>query len=279
MTHDAGLIDLTARVEHAEAVIRRTMDALAAAPGDAHAVFGGVTAFISRGIPNTFFNRAIGLSEQDIEHIPAIAKWFTNHGVPPRFDLAPPRAGPDVRTALREAGCAEETMPGLTRRLLAGSVGAQTSKPTSIRIENAVGPLLESFLDIQMQTWPEDGGIRVERLDRLRRTASAPGLTRLVAVVEGEVAGTAALHVVAGVGWLNSGATVQRYRGRGVQTALIRHRIDLARQLGTDLVCSLVAAGSASERNLRRGGLEPLCDRELWLPPDWTDHPFYRDAG
>lgn len=275
----AELSALTARVEHAEAVIRRTMDALFAAPGDAHVTFGGVTAFISRGIPNTYFNRAIGLSEQDIEHIPAIVKWFASHGVPARFDLAPPRAAAEVRKALREAGCVEETMPGLTRRLMVGPVSGAPLHPTGIQIENAVGPLLESFLDIQMQTWPEDGGTRGERLARLRFTAGAPGLTRLVAVMKGEVVGTAALHLVAGVGWLNSGATVPQHRGRGVQTALIRHRINLARQLGADLVCSLVAAGSASERNLRRVGLSPLCDRELWLPPDWTDHPFYRHAG
>lgn len=276
----ALLAEVAARVERAEAAARRLLDELAASPGDAHAVFGGVTAFISRGVPNTFFNRAVGLSEADAGYIPAIVGWYRDHDVPPRLDLAPTRAGPVVRELLRASGLAPERHPTFTRRLVAGPVPPiSESTPADVpgvSIVEAAGPWLESFLDIQMLTWPEDGGTRPERLDRLRRTAAAPGLSRFLALVDGRPAATAALHVIDGVAWLNSGATLQPFRSRGVQTALIRHRLALARDGGADLVCSLgrtrlgQRAQPASVRTgtaLRSGTLAaPGLDRSSVLP-------------
>ena len=65
-------------------------------------------------------------------------------------------------------------------------------------------------------------------------------------------------------------------RGYGCQTALIAERIREATRLGADVIVSLVAPGSPSDRNLARAGMEIACDREIWMPRGWRMHAFYK---
>jgi GNAT superfamily N-acetyltransferase len=70
---------------------------------------------------------------------------------------------------------------------------------------------------------------------------------------------------------LFSGATVDGYRGRGAQSAIIAARVAAAREAGCAQV--VVETGVASDgyntsaRNLMRAGFEPRYERQTWL---WT---------
>ena len=76
-----------------------------------------------------------------------------------------------------------------------------------------------------------------------------------------EVTGTGALYVSGGYGWTDFGATRPESRGRGIQKALLAHRIEYARALGchTVLTCTGEAVpGEAqiSYRNILALGFE-----------------------
>lgn len=75
---------------------------------------------------------------------------------------------------------------------------------------------------------------------------------------DGRVVGCASSTVRSGLAILGGMSTLAADRGRGVQAALIRHRLDHAARLGCDLAAATASAGGASERNLRRHGFEPL---------------------
>lgn len=76
----------------------------------------------------------------------------------------------------------------------------------------------------------------------------------LLAWVDGEPAGTGALVVDGGVGWLSGDSTLPRYRRRGIQQAIQRHRIELARAASCELAVTEAAPGGASQRNIERLG-------------------------
>lgn len=88
----------------------------------------------------------------------------------------------------------------------------------------------------------------------MRWVAHAPGVHRLVALVNGTPTGTAALSVREGVAALYGTSTIPEFRGRGAQTALLAARLHLAADLGADLASVFVTPGSGSERNVRRAG-------------------------
>jgi MOSC domain-containing protein YiiM/GNAT superfamily N-acetyltransferase len=79
-----------------------------------------------------------------------------------------------------------------------------------------------------------------------------------VAEIDGVAVGNASLHVSAGTGWLRGALTAPAERGRGIQQALIAHRIRAAIDAGCDLVGADAEPGGVSVRNLMRMGMRHL---------------------
>ncbi len=71
---------------------------------------------------------------------------------------------------------------------------------------------------------------------------------------DGQPAGTGALVIDGGVGWLSGDSTLPQYRRRGIQQAVQRHRLRLARDAGCALAVTEAAPGSGSQRNMERLG-------------------------
>lgn len=87
---------------------------------------------------------------------------------------------------------------------------------------------------------------------------------RFVAELDGVPVGTGLLQTHHGVGWLRAGTVLPAHRGRGIQAALIRARVEAARRLGCDLVGGSATAGSTSARNLERLGFVTVDVRERY---------------
>ena len=76
----------------------------------------------------------------------------------------------------------------------------------------------------------------------------------VLAWVDGVPAGTGSLVVDGGVGWLSGDSTLPQYRRRGIQQAIQRHRLRLARDAGCDMAVTEAVPGGASQRNMERLG-------------------------
>ncbi|MDQ2992321.1 MAG: hypothetical protein M3R30_05820 [Candidatus Eremiobacteraeota bacterium] len=94
--------------------------------------------------------------------------------------------------------------------------------------------------------------------------ASVPTVTALEAVIDGRVAAVGALGVNAEMAGLFFASTMPWARGKGLQLALLRHRIKLLQDVGAAYVRSAAAVASSSERNFRRAGLTVAFTRWLW---------------
>lgn len=87
-----------------------------------------------------------------------------------------------------------------------------------------------------------------------RVTAASDGVTVYVATVGGEPAGGGAMQVCGGVGGLMSTSVLPAYRGRGVQTALLRVRLEALLRSGCDVINVQTSPGGGSQRNVMRFG-------------------------
>ncbi len=87
-----------------------------------------------------------------------------------------------------------------------------------------------------------------------RIIAARPDTTFVWAWVGGKPVATGELAVVDGVGWLSADTTLPDYRGRGIQQALQRYRIALARDRGCELAITEAVPGGPSHRNIQRVG-------------------------
>ena len=86
-----------------------------------------------------------------------------------------------------------------------------------------------------------------------------------IAYIGEEPAAIGVLSWAGETGRLSSGVADPRFRGHGIQKALIRHRIHACYKLGLKrLFAPGVPPFSASEANLRACGFEVLCNRSFW---------------
>lgn len=94
-------------------------------------------------------------------------------------------------------------------------------------------------------------------------TIAAPSFERYLARVDGEIAGGASLRIQDGVAQLSGAATRPELRRRGVQSALLRHRLAEAARRGCDLAVVTTQPGSKSQENVQKFGFALLYARAV----------------
>jgi len=97
-----------------------------------------------------------------------------------------------------------------------------------------------------------------------------PGWTHFGAFDGAELVGSGAIYANRAVGWLGFAATLTAYRGRGIQGALIRRRVEVARGLGCKWVITETAEqtgdhSAPSYRNMIRYGFTEAYFRQNYL--------------
>ena len=114
-----------------------------------------------------------------------------------------------------------------------------------------------------------DGPASHESFDRatLERTyqyfAAVPGASRLLARLDGEVAGGASLFMREHTALLCGAATLPASRRRGVQSALLQARLTRAREAGCEMAVVTTQPGSKSQENVQRAGFELIYSRAV----------------
>jgi GNAT superfamily N-acetyltransferase len=97
--------------------------------------------------------------------------------------------------------------------------------------------------------------------------ASAEGFERYVAYRNGELAGGASFRSFEGVAQLCGSATLPAHRRKGVQTALLSHRLNEAARRGCDVAVVTTQPGSKSQQNVQRSGFAVLYVRAILMLP------------
>lgn len=82
---------------------------------------------------------------------------------------------------------------------------------------------------------------------------------------DGRPLGVASMTIFEDVATLGGMSTIPSERGRGVQAALILHRLGRAKAAGCTTATSATAVGGDSERNVRRFGFRGIHVRQQWV--------------
>ncbi|HEX9188784.1 MAG TPA: GNAT family N-acetyltransferase, partial [Vicinamibacteria bacterium] len=99
--------------------------------------------------------------------------------------------------------------------------------------------------------------------DVMADMAAAEGFSRLLARRDGVPAGGASLRLSGGVAHLCGAATLPAHRRRGVQSALLAARLEVAAAAGCDVAVVVTQPGSKSQENVERQGFSLLYARAI----------------
>ncbi len=129
---------------------------------------------------------------------------------------------------------------------------------------------LQTWLDLTATGWGHTTPERRNASDDFSRAANAalsPGLLFAHDATDGAPAAAAMFSVVDDFAYLGGMSTRPEYRGRGLQTALLHHRLQRAKELGCTVAGTHADPEGGSMRNLLRVGFIQTHTIVPWVRP------------
>lgn len=223
--------------------------------------YGDAAALLCRQVPSPHFNAVVGLRAGQDGLIAKIDDWYRENQIRPRVVIGPGDLTAEMGRALAERGFAVTD----TDTVLYGTPPAPAAAPAGIEIVDVDSlPLMEDFLDTLLTGWSIAAEHHEPAKANMRGWLGVPEWRLYLARIGGQPAAAAKLFVKDGVAFFADAATRPEFRGRGLQTALLRHRAAVAAQSGAELIYSQAAFGSVSQHNMERIGMRVLCTRAIF---------------
>lgn len=230
---------------------------------------GDARCFVSPDEPSILVNRVLGLGSRSaptIDQLIAIRELYANAGVK-RFFL---HVLPDT--------------PGIAANGLLAKAGYRKHRGW-MKFERGDGPIRNATTDltvgeIDRSSAADFASIVGNAFDfehsfqtAIASLVYAPGWRVFMSFDNDTPAGTGALFVNDGLGYLDFGATDPAFRRRGSQTALLGARIRAALNAGCHTIVTMTGEavpGDAqhSYRNIEKAGFTTSYLRENWIPSD-----------
>lgn len=259
--------DLVARLESVEVeTVGRLVVSLAVAAVDPvpEAMPWGRGLLVATG-PRRYVNRAVGVSLDELSSgsVADLGAWFLERGLVPAVQLSSwaPTTTVEVLAAAGFAPAWCRSVLALTDVHAGAASGPDPAGQVDERVEVVtVDDAQAARAAAVMAADQDDPATAVEFMAADR---GSRGTTQLLARLDGRVVGCGSLTVMGRTAWLGAAATLSGARRRGVQTALLRHRLQIARDAGCDLVGVTASVGSTSSRNLQRLGFGLV--QEQWV--------------
>lgn len=261
--------ELLLRLEGAAADnVETVLTNMLARPGNPHGAeihrFGEARAFVlrhTRFLP--WANNVRGLCEAEVDAVPAIAALYRSSRLSFRVDIGAADLTPKLALALHAARLVafghNVTLFGLPRATPQPLPDGLALEPVSS--EETVA----AYAEVYLQGF-ELAAQREKRWAEVIERHRNPALILTLARASGLPVGIGGLSISRGVGYLGPATTLASHRGRGVQTALIAHRLAQAHARGCEYVVATAAFASPSHHNLERAGFRVLQTKSLWRP-------------
>jgi GNAT superfamily N-acetyltransferase len=224
-------------------------------------VLSGMGLYVNRAIA---CGQAAPLTSADWETLEARS---AARGVAAAIEVTP-ASDPSVRETARERGYARERV--LSALVRTTDVGGVPPPASGFDVVPANRELLRLWQETAASGWGHTDPAARRASDVFAEVAAivdGEGFVLLREAGSGLPLGCASLTTRDGVATLGGMSTRPDARGRGVQTALIRHRLRVAAAAGCDVASSIAVPDGPSERNLVRHGLARTITIEHWVRP------------
>jgi DNA-binding winged helix-turn-helix (wHTH) protein/GNAT superfamily N-acetyltransferase len=240
-------------------------------------IAGGLAIFSA---PRSPLNKVIGLGlakDLDLSPLPEIEESWRARAEPVRVELST-LADPSVARTLSDRGYRLMGFENILGSLLSNVSAARTDgsrTPSPIEVELANDPTkLAAWVQVAVMaslTIDGTGALAEQKLERQKLTEGfmdasiTPGFRHYVARVDGRAVGVGSLRIDRPLAQFAGGGTLPEFRGRGVQKALLQHRLQEARNAGCEIAVITAPPGSRSEENALRSGFALLYSRAIFL--------------
>lgn len=217
---------------------------------------GGCQLLMDANSPTSiYYNRVKGFGSADVSQLDYILSLYRNKGLQPSFDLTPGALNDQVAGALADQGY----IPAEQLVFMSRPVGpaVETESNGALRIKRVSEADAADYVRLIMAS---NGGMDLSEAVIERKAAyfCREDFINFRVYCDGQVAGLGSLFISGDKGYIANDFTFEAFRGRGCQTALIKHRLEVAKEMGLTEVYTDVEFGSASHDNMLRLGFETV---------------------
>jgi GNAT superfamily N-acetyltransferase len=246
-----------AEAQAAVACVEKLKELKPEASGAVEPIAGGYAIYCGANSPVT---QAVGLGLSgyvSAEEFDRLERFYFSREEPVRVETCP-LADPSLFEQYNQRGYRVTEFSNVMARDV---IKQRSIKANGIEVRRASRDELELWTLTVAQGFSENLPVNQEILDVMSMFAMAKDTECYLARIEGRVVGGATLALRGKIAGLFGASTLPEFRKRGVQTALLRARLERAEQVGCELAVSLALPGSISQRNITRQGFQTLYTR------------------
>lgn len=228
--------------------------------------FGNATAFSAKNIPGPSFNTVKGLKEGDEKQISMIIDFYKQKEIPARFELTPAHTSPELLTHLSEAGYYHNDFHTTLYASLSNELNTSFDlNEPKIVIRELISNEYDTFAEIYTKGFQMPSFLKSGIAQNNEILYNMENWTFYLASYENEAAGIGVLYIKDRIATLAAAATLPTFRNKGIQCALIKHRICQAILQKCDLIAGQAKFGSVSQNNMERAGLRIAYTKAIWV--------------
>lgn len=220
-----------------------------------HMIFAGLNSPIGRAV-GLGFNGPV--TADDLDRLEA---FYRSHQAPAQLDFCP-LSDPSLLELVKERNYGIVELNNVRYLRLCEAADSQETKswtlPPGVEIRQGRKEEAAVLSSIVSRSFFENGDVPEGFGDLLTPMYEFPGAITYVALVNGEPAAAAAGLIIPEhrILALFGAGTLPEFRGRGIQGALLRTRIQAATEAGCEYAVIVTLGGTTSERNSARLGFQ-----------------------
>lgn len=220
--------------------------------------------------PGMYVNRAIAAGVTDVlrdADIGLIVDRSAAVGVPPAADVTPVTHADSI-AQLTAHGFAHDTTCDVTTLVRSLERLPDDLTREGIEVVSVAERSLAEWQEVSALGWGHTTDSARRAADAFASAAAqvdGEGMLIAIDASDGRPLGVASMTLHDEVATLGGMSTIPAERGRGVQAALILHRLGLAEAAGCTIATSTTVVGGDSERNVRRFGFRAIHVKQRWV--------------
>jgi GNAT superfamily N-acetyltransferase len=206
-----------------------------------------------------YYNRVKGFSPTDLDKLDQIIQIYEQDHITPCFDLAPNLINYDVARALAKKGYfSAEQLAFLQILPSEMKLAPHEFKIVQVTEENA-----EEFINLIGLSTGQ--GYEAEIVKQKSEYFYSPNFKNYIAYIGDQPAAMGSLFICENEGYIANDYTFPDFRGKGLQTALIHHRLEVAKEMALEMVYTDVEFGTTSHNNMVKIGFQLVYVNSFWM--------------
>lgn len=228
------------------------------------------TAFLMEASNSVFFNKTLGFSFEHTEYLQPLREFYHQRGKVCTLEILPFTDQQSLLLFLAKQGFYLSGWSAMLYKFL-GRHEQQTRHEQEINQKQEFSSEIEivhvdqedsSILaDIHVAGFEFHGKDKEREHLIVKAGYSSNDFKCFLAKKDGKNIGAGSLFIYNDIGIMFGGSTIPKFRGQGCQRALLRHRIQVATDLGCSFLISHTNLYTGSQRNLQRFGFSLACNR------------------